>query len=335
MKIGDRDTPGTRISAQTPVPARLKLIHTGAVIHEATAARLDFTPKEPGPYRLEAWLEIDGEQRPWIYSNAVYLETPAGSQLRMPSSEIAATVEVHRDIAYAEGKPEDAAKHKLDVYTPKGKTGFPVLFFVHGGAWRSGDRARYTALGNRFARDGIGVVIPSYRLSPANLHPAHIEDVAAAFAWTLGHIAGYGGDVSRIYAGGHSAGGHLTALLALDPRHLGRHGLSPRSIKGVIPMSGVYNVELLANVFGADSQARREASPLHHVQAPAPPFLITYCQWDYPLLPAQARAFHAALRQAGVASELVYIPGENHISEIVNAAKDNDPTARAILGFIR
>ena len=325
----------TRISAQTPVSAHLKLFHHGKLVAEATGSRLDFTAKETGAYRLEAWLAVDDEERPWIYSNAIHLRAAAAGELQLPSGEPVAGVEVHKDLTYVDGKPEDEAKHKLDVYLPAGRKNFPVFFFVHGGAWRTGDRSRYAALGYRFAREGIGVVIPSYRLSPANLHPAHIEDVAAAFAWTVRHIASHGGDAGRITIGGHSAGGHLVALLALDTRNLERHQVSPKTIRGVIPMSGVYNVEALANIFGADAQARREASPIHHVKPGAPPFLITYCQWDYLTLPAQARVFHAALQKAGVASELVYVPGESHISEIVNIVKEGDTTARAVLRLVR
>ena len=92
-----------------------------------------------------------------------------------------------KDIAYCEGSAEDAAKHKLDIYVPKGKTNasLPVLFFIHGGAWKSGDRSNYVPLGNRYAREGVVTVVPSYRLAPKHPHPAQIEDVAAAFAWTV------------------------------------------------------------------------------------------------------------------------------------------------------
>ena len=93
-------------------------------------------------------------------------------------------VVVVNDIAYYEGPDADAKKHKLDVYTPKGLKDFPVVFFIHGGTWSSGDRKMYGNMGQMFARQGIGVVVISYRLSPAVTHPAHIEDVARAFAWT-------------------------------------------------------------------------------------------------------------------------------------------------------
>ena len=73
---------------------------------------------------------------------------------------------------------------------------------------------------------------------------------------------------------------------------------------------------------------------MHRITAEAPPFLITYCQNDYPALPAEARNFHAALEAGGVSSQLVYIPDKNHISEIVDIWQGDDPTARAILQFM-
>src|SRR4029434_10757136 len=100
-----------------------------------TGTNLVYKAEQPGAYRLEAWLEVDGEDRPWIYSNPVYLQTPTLADLSMnlPSHEGAPTVEVKRDIVYVEGKPEDAAKHKLDLYMPKDKKSAPVFLFLHGG----------------------------------------------------------------------------------------------------------------------------------------------------------------------------------------------------------
>lgn len=328
----------TRLVAVTPLPAKLKLIHNGSVVKETVATNLTFEAKAEGAYRLEAWLSVDGEERPWIYANPVFLKGPTLDALRLPSLEISSNVEVRKDLVYRDGPEDDAGKHKLDLYLPKDKKPAPVFFFIHGGAWKYGDRAQYGPVGNRFAKAGILTVVPSYRLAPKHPHPAQIDDVAAAFAWTVRHVAEYGGDTNRIYVGGHSAGGHLAALLTLNEHCLGAHQLSPKIIRGTMGLSGVYNLgvgESQASVFGRDPQARREASPVTHVKEGAPPFLITYCQWDYATLPAQARAFDAALREAGVKSELVYIPRESHISEMVNVPSENDPTAAAILRFIR
>ncbi len=328
----------TRLMAVTPLAAKLKLIHKGAVIHEATGTNLTFEARETGPYRLEAWLTVNGEERPWIYSNPVYLRGPELSDLILPSMEISPDVEWRKDFAYREDAEADAAKHKLDVYVPKGQSNAPVFFFIHGGAWRMGDRAQYPPLGSRYAQEGFVTVVPSYRLAPNHPHPAQIEDVAAAFAWTVWHVAAHGGDTNRIYVGGHSAGGHLAALLSLDERHLAAHQLSAKYIRGVLALSGVYDLtggEGLESVFGRDAQVRQLASPQTHIRRDAPPFLVTYCQWDYFSLPGQARAFHRALRQAGVASELVYVPGENHISEMLKVSSKEDLTVAAGLKFMK
>jgi acetyl esterase/lipase len=326
----------TRLVALTPISARLTLFHNGKIVQETTGTNLTFTAKDPGAYRVEAWLEVAGEGRPWIYSNPVYLRAPdLADLLRLPSMEISANVELKKDIAYTDtGLP----KHHLDIYQPKDSNAAPVFVFLHGGSWRSGDRSQYVPVGNRFAKAGILTVIPSYRLAPKNPHPAQIEDAAAAFAWTVRNIANYGGDTNRIYLGGHSAGGHLAALLALNPAFLKKHEISPQSIRGAITLSGVYDLltgDSQESVFGRDPGARKDASPFYHITSRAPPFLVTYCQWDYPTLPDQAKRFHSALRESGISSELIFVPRESHISEMINVPNNGDPTAEAVIKFVK
>jgi len=167
------------------------------------------------------------------------------------------------------------------------------------------------------------VVVPSYRLMPANANPAQIDDATAALAWVIQNIAQYGGDPKRIYVTGHSAGGHLAAYVGLNQKFW-------PNLKAVMPLSGVYDVSSI----GGFANDPANASPVKHIRKGAPPFLITYCENDYPSLPQQARMFDAELREAGDSSKLVYIPGKNHITEIIDIAKDNDPSAEAILHFI-
>jgi acetyl esterase/lipase len=321
----------TRLEAYVPVPAKLKLIHNGMVVAEANDSKISYTAKEQGAYRLEAWLSAGGEDRPWIFSNPIYLRGVAS--LTIPSPEVPPGVEVLSNISYTDGDPADEAKHKLDLYLPKDRKNFPVMMFVHGGSWRSGDRSLYRALGIHFAHAGIAVAIPSYRLMPQNPHPAQIEDVAAAFAWTYRNIEQYGGNLKRVYLTGHSAGGHLVSLLALNPAYLSKYGIPQSVIHGVVSMSGVYDVRNTADfVFGGD---RNQASPLAFATSPnAPPFLLTYCQWDYSGLPKQARDFAAALKKSFVEVRLLYVPGETHVSEIISAVKDDSPLARALLSFL-
>ena len=160
-----------------------------------------------------------------------------------------------------------------------------------------------------------------------------MRDVAGAFAWVYQNAAQYGGDLKRIYVAGHSAGGHLAALLALDGEYLKARDVPLSAIRGVAALSGVYDVTKLPE-FVSDKGAR-DASPLHYAHPQAPPFLIAYCQWDYLGLPRQARDFTGALKKNFVGTQLLYLPGENHITEIINIWKDDDPIARAILAFIK
>lgn len=326
----------TRLVARAPVAARWRLIREGKVVHEAAGDTLTWQAPEPGAYRVEAWLDIDGEQRPWIYSNAIRLARPDASLLALPSQQLDAGVEAVADLEYPAGAPEDAEKHRLDIYRPRGAERRPVLFFLHGGAWVRGDRKQYPFFGNFFAKAGYVVVIPSYRLAPKHPHPAQIEDAAAAFAWTARNIAAHGGDPARIVVAGHSAGGHLAALLATNLRWLRAHGVDASAIRGVISLSGVPDVtgEAGARVFGNDPAVRRDASPLFHVRAGLPPFLVAYCQWDYLTLPQQAKRLHEALTRAGVGSRLEYIGRENHISEMTNLVKPGSRAASVILEFL-
>jgi acetyl esterase/lipase len=246
-------------------------------------------------------------------------------------------VDVIKDIPYYTGDDADAAKHKLDLYLPKGHKDFPVLFFVHGGTWQRGDKSRYVKLGDRFARNGIGTVIISYRLTPAVKHPEHVKDVARAFAWTHRNIAARGGRADQIFACGHSAGGHLVALLACDETYLKGENLALSNIKGVIPMSGVYTViggGRLSAVFGSDKEICRKASPIEHVTGNEPPFLILYAEKDYLTLDLMAENMCRKLKSAKTDAAIMKLKDRDHISIIRNTVNQDDPATQAILEFI-
>jgi acetyl esterase/lipase len=150
-----------------------------------------------------------------------------------------------RNVAYYSGPGADDRRHRLDLFLPRGRHGYPVVVLVHGGAWMLGDKSccgLYSAVGDFLASQGVGVVLPNYRLSPGVKHPEHIKDVARAVAWTKRHIADHGGDPDRLFLAGHSAGGHLVALLATDDSYLKAEGLSLGDLKGVIAVSGVYRI---------------------------------------------------------------------------------------------
>jgi arylformamidase len=148
---------------------------------------------------------------------------------------------------------KNAGPHNLlNVYRPKrGKItkNRPVVFLVHGGYWSYGpgpgagfNKDNYVPFAKNIARRGYIVVTPNYGVAPLFKYPVFIKDVAAAFKWTVRNIRKYGGDTKQIYVAGHSAGGHLAALLATNHKYLKQVRLSPRLIKGVISISGAFDL---------------------------------------------------------------------------------------------
>jgi len=271
---------------------------------------------------------------------------PAAEDAKAPAAPAAEPGEVesgfevvrHADIPYRTDPAADRERHKLDVYVPKGCKDFPVVFFVHGGSWKSGNKNLYVAIGNAFAKLGLGVVITNYRLSPQVKHPAHIEDVARAFAWTCANIGKYGGRPDRIFACGHSAGGHLVSLLATDPTYLKAENRSPSDIAGVIAVSGVYRIyhdfRLFNSAFGNDEEVCRRASPINHVSGKLPPFLIAYADNDYPQLDAMAEDMYAALKKDHHPATLLKLKDRNHFTIILKVIEPSDPLHRALLQFV-
>lgn len=137
------------------------------------------------------------------------------------------------------GEDNDAyrtARCKLDMYLP-GNAGFATIVFFHGGGLEMGEKF----IPEMFKHRGLAVVAPNYRLSPKATNPAYTDDAAEAVAWTLKHIAQYGGDPRRVYVCGHSAGGYLTLMLALDKSYLAKYGVDADSITGYVPFSGQTN----------------------------------------------------------------------------------------------
>lgn len=245
-------------------------------------------------------------------------------------------VEAITDVPYFEGDGADPVKHKLDLYLPKGHKDFPVLFFVHGGTWKSGDKKLYPPLGQVFAKNGIGTVVVNYRLSPKVKHPAHIEDVARAFAWTHANIGKHGGRTDQLFVCGHSAGGHLVALLATDETYLKAHKLSLKDIRGAIPLSGVYTIlpGLFNQAFGSDLEVCKKASPQNNVKEGHPPFLLIYADKDFPFCDRMAEQMCKALTECKCEAGTLKIKDRDHISVIVQVQKEDDPTTQAILGFV-
>jgi len=268
---------------------------------------------------------------------------PASPQ---PRSRTSAVREL-RDLAYYTGQDADP-RHKLDLFLPPDANGVPVVMWIHGGGWTWGDRWMYPQVGRRFAEAGIAFAAISYRLSPNVVHPAHALDCARAFSWLHTHVAEHGGAPDRLFIAGQSAGGHLTALLACDPKFLSDAGVPSGALKGAIPMSGVYRIPalpantsglgaLFPRAFGSSAEVCEAASPVTHLGTLTCPMLVITETQDFGVIRNNMELLRAAAQKAGV-SDIRFVDAEqrNHITIVTSLARRGDePVRQAMVDFVR
>ncbi len=172
------------------------------------------------------------------------------------------------------GSPDYLAERcRLDLSLPDGEKNFPVLVWFHGGGITAGSKHFPAGIDRR----KIAVAAVNYRLSGRGAScPDYLFDAAAATAWVLRHISERGGDPSMVYLSGHSAGGYLSAMIALDPKYLQSFGAAPAQLAGVLPISGqmTTHFQVLAERRATDPQtpdiAIDEYAPIFHASGNAP-----------------------------------------------------------------
>jgi len=194
----------------------------------------------------------------------------------------------------------------------------PLILFVHGGAWKHGDRDNATGEAKvaHFPAQGYAFASINYRLVPAATVEEQAADVAAALAYVRAHATELNIDPARIVLMGHSAGAHLVALVGTDPRYLAAAGLDQSALAGVVPIDGAaYDVpaqmqagarfmgETYEQAFGKEPTRQRAISPTLQAAAPnAPAFLILHVQRKDGI--EQARGLADALRKAGTSVQI-------------------------------
>ncbi|MBI3722861.1 alpha/beta hydrolase [bacterium] len=243
---------------------------------------------------------------------------------------------VKKSLSYYDGKDSDEKKNCLDLYVPKGDGPFPVLAWVHGGGWKMGDKAMFRHVGAAFAKRGILTAIVGYRLSPSVKHPEHVRDVARALAWLKKNVKEHKGDPDALFVSGQSAGGHLSALVGLDPTYLKEQGLELSARKGVIPMSGPFGTVCLAvfpDVFPAET--RDDAAPLNHVGKDKPPFFVTWGEDDPINLRMAGKALASKLEEAGVKTKSLEVKERGHVTIVTKIGTEKDELTEEVVKYIK
>ena len=164
----------------------------------------------------------------------------------------------------------DSPSETLDVFPApevQSHNGAPVLVFIHGGYWRSLDKADHSFIAPTFTRADACVVVLNYALCPAVTIVQIVQQIAKALAWTWRHVAGFGGDPARITVAGHSAGGHLAAMLLANDWTAHALDLPQALVKNALSISGLYDLEPIRHTpflkdFNLTPEQVRQASPV-------------------------------------------------------------------------
>lgn len=215
-------------------------------------------------------------------------------------------------------------RQRLDIYVPKttGSGLRPIIVFFYGGSWNSGTRSGYSFVGRALAAQGFVVAIPDYRLVPQIRYPAFLEDNAASVRWVRSHAAVFGGDPDRLVLMGHSAGAYNAAMLALDPRWLGK---DRKSVRGLIGLAGPYDFlpfdgPVVHQTFGLEADPV-STQPIHYVRSGDPPAFLATGGKDRTVRPANSDALASRLKAAGVTVDRRDYPEVGHAGLVTAIAK--------------
>ncbi len=241
-------------------------------------------------------------------------------------------------------KPEQ----KLNIFAPKKSAELKnVLIFVYGGSWNSGRKEIYSFFGNRWARKDVVTVIIDYPKSPKAGYDEMAIDVATAVKWVKENIKTYGGDPNKIFISGHSAGGHLAALIAIKKDYFNHVGIE-NPLKGIIlidaaglDMYGYLKSEnfeagnTYLNTFSNNPKVWKEASPLYFLHNDMLPMLIYRGSKTYPSIETSNEKFVAALKGFVPQPNYTILNGKKHVPMITQFFNTSNDRYKEIKAFMK
>lgn len=256
------------------------------------------------------------------------------------------------DIKYVhENDPEfDHTRHVLDLFFPPEEnrnSNFPILIFIHGGTWIYGNKDPYALLGRNMAHYGIMTANINYRLgNSVNFHKMAL-DCARAVKWVTENAYLYGGNSEKITISGHSAGGHLGALIGLNSDYFGKIGIDNSiskvllidafglNIGHMIKKHGDEFLSHIEKIFSKDPEIWKSASPLNFINSRKIPFYILVGGRSYPMVLADNKYFTEKLKKVNEEVTFYEVPGKSHLEMISQFQKKDNLLYKQITNFIK
>lgn len=234
------------------------------------------------------------------------------------------------DVAYGPSTAE-----RLDIFRSTGRAPAPVQVFFHGGYWMSRDKADFRFLARSFAPAGAVLVLVNYALIPSVDMDELVRQCRAALAWVHDHARDFGGDPRRVYISGHSAGGHLVAMM-MTTDWQAFAGAPADLVQGGCAISGIYELEPIRRCY-LDETLHLSAgevernSPLQLAPRARAPLAIAYGSLESDEFHRQATAFHESWSRQNVACRLIECPGVNHFTILDAFADRASPLGQAVM----
>ena len=269
------------------------------------------------------------------YNNSGKIPNAADYLARYPAESARAREELpaRLDLRYGPHSGET-----LDIFLPEGRGPWPVHVFVHGGYWRSLDKEHFSFVARGLQPAGVLVAVVNYALIPTVDMDELVRQVRASVAWLHRNAAALGGDPDHITVSGHSAGGHLTAML-MSTDWPAFAGLPADLVKAGCGISGLYDLEpirlsYLNQTLGLTMETARRNSPVHQVPAAAGPLLLPLGEKEGDEYHRQTEALAAAWRRRGGRAEGMDMAGHDHFSIVTELGAPGTPLVRAVLAQI-
>jgi acetyl esterase/lipase len=282
-----------------------------------------------------------------LTSLAIVLFLAGASQLRADQPAATDSIRIEKDISYLPSSVQRDAyadsQCRLDLYLPA-KTpdgGFPIVVWFHGGGLTGGSKGNgKSALAKRFVEQGIAVADVGYRLSPKVKYPAYLEDSAKAVAWVVAEGRKRGVNPGAIFVSGHSAGGYISAMLAMDQHLLTGAGVASGAVAGFIPVSGQWVTHFTVREERGIPKERivsDAAAPIYHARKDAPPILVLVGDHDMAGRLEEAKLFDVVMKDVAgnKTTTVVVVADRTHGSINDKLLTPGDTGGETFLAFVK